>query len=134
MPIQATLQSNVVTRGVEENRSKSRNPRRHTRTLNLAQLLRLFVQRKAKWAVLQGSLQHKVAHLLLVGKAVTDTADAVADAPLAIGHCQVQPGSDDDNRARAQLELPMRRGDFTTCPLPRVPLRSSHQLPLPMWQ
>ena len=43
-----------------------------------------------------------------MGKAVTDTADTVADAALAIGHCQVQPGSDDDNRARAQLELPMR--------------------------
>ena len=64
---------------------------------------------QAKWAVLQGSLQHKVTHLprvALVGKAVTDIADAVADAALAIGNCQVQPGAD----ARAQLELPMRHG------------------------
>ena len=59
---------------------------------------------QAKWAVLQGSLQHKVTHLprvALVGKAVTDIADAVADAALAIGNCQVQPGSDPDKRARA---------------------------------
>ena len=66
--------------------------------------------------MLQGSLQHKVAHLprvarmALVGKAVTDTADVVADAALAIGHCQVQPGSGEDKRARAQLEQPMRHG------------------------
>ena len=46
--------------------------------------------------------------MALVGKAVTDTADAVADAALAISHCQVQPGSDEDKRARAQLELRMR--------------------------
>ena len=32
------------------------------------------------------------------------------DVGLAIGHCQVQPGSDEDTRARAQLELPMRHG------------------------
>ena len=66
--------------------------------------------------MLQGSLQHKVAHLprvariALVGKAATNTADAVADAALAIGNCQVQPGSDADKSARAQLELPMRHG------------------------
>ena len=60
-----------------------------------------------EWAVIQGSLLHKVAHLprvarmALVGKAVTDTADAVADATLATGHCQVQPGSAEDKRARA---------------------------------
>ena len=59
--------------------------------------------------MLQGSLQHKVAHLArvahmaLVGKAVTDTGHAVADAALAIGHYQVQPGSHEDKRARAQL-------------------------------
>ena len=59
-------------------------------------------------------MQHKVAHLpqvertALVGKAVTETADAVADAALAIGNCQVQPSSDADKRVRAQLELPMR--------------------------
>ena len=37
----------------------------------------------------------------LVGKALTDTADAVADAALAISNCHVQPGSDADKRARA---------------------------------
>ena len=76
-------------------------------------LMKLPLPAQAKWAVLQGSLQHKVAHLprvarmALVGRAVTDTADVVADAALAIGHCQVQLGSDEDKRARAQLELPM---------------------------
>ena len=39
--------------------------------------------------------------MALAGKAVTDTADVAADAALAIGHCQVQPGSDEDKRARA---------------------------------
>ena len=53
--------------------------------------------------------------MALVGKAVPDTADAVddaalSDAALSIGHCQVQPGFDEDTRARAQLELPMRHG------------------------
>ena len=82
----------------------------------VAALMTLPLPAQAKWAVLQGSLQHKVAHLprvarmALVGKAVTDTADVVADAALAIGHCQVQPGSDEDKRARAQLQLPMRHG------------------------
>ena len=37
-------------------------------------------------------------------------AGAVAGAALAIGHCQVQLGSDEDKRARAQLEPPMRHG------------------------
>ena len=46
----------------------------------------------------------------LMGKAVPNTADAVADSALAIGHCQVQPGSDEDKCARPQLELPMRHG------------------------
>ena len=45
-----------------------------------------------------------------MGKVITDTADAVADAALAIGNCQVQPGSDADKRACAQLELPIRHG------------------------
>ena len=97
---------------------------------------------QAKWAVLEGPLQHKMAHLprvarmALVGKAVTEAADAVADAALAIGHCQVQPGSDEDKRARASWSCPCATGawGFTACPLPRVPLRSCHQLPLPMWQ
>ena len=71
---------------------------------------------QAKWAVLEGPLQHKMAHLprvarmALVGKAVTDIADAVVDSALAIRHCQVQPGPDEDTRARTQLELPMRHG------------------------
>ena len=38
------------------------------------------------------------------GKAVTDTADVVADAALAIGHCQVQPGSDEDTRVTRQRD------------------------------
>ena len=75
-----------------------------------------------EWAVIQGSLLHKVAHLprvagrALVGEHVTDTADAVANATLAIGHCQVQPRSDEDKRARAQLELPMCHGAPTPVP------------------
>ena len=82
----------------------------------VATLMPLLLPPRAQWAVLQGSLQHKVAHLPrvarkeLVLKAVTDTADAVADAALAIGGCQVHPGSEEDKRARAQLELPMRHG------------------------
>ena len=78
--------------------------------------LSLPLPAQVQWAVLQGSLQHKVAHLPrvarkeLVLKAVTDTADAVADAALAIGGCQVHPGSEEGKRARAQLELPMRHG------------------------
>ena len=77
----------------------------------VAPLLTLPLPAQAKWAVLQGSLQHKVADLprvacvALVGKAVTDTADAVADTALAMGNCQVQPGSEEDKRARTQLEL-----------------------------
>ena len=80
----------------------------------VATVLTLPLPAQAKWTVLQGSLQNKVAHLpwvarmALVGKAATDTADAVANAALAIGSYQVLPGSDADKRARAQLELPMR--------------------------
>ena len=51
-----------------------------------------------------------MARIALVGKAVSDTADAVANAALAIVHCQVQPGSDEDKRARVQLELSIRCG------------------------
>ena len=78
--------------------------------------MKLPLPAQAKWTALQGSLQHKVAHLprvarkALVVKAVTDTADAVADAALAIGHCQVQPDSDEHKRARVQLQLPIRHG------------------------
>ena len=96
----------------------------------VAALMTLHLPAQARWAVLQGSLQHKVAHLprvarmALVGKAVTDTADAT----LAIGPCQVQPGSDEGTRARAQLELPMCHGGMG------LPLRFCPQLPIPMWQ
>ena len=90
----------------------------------VATLMSLPLPAQAQWAVLQGSLQHKVAHLPqvarkeLVLKALTDTADAVADAALAIGGCQVHPGSDEDKRARAQLELPMHCLLYTS-PSPR---------------
>ena len=61
-------------------------------------------------------MQHKVANLprvvrmALVHKAVTDTADAVAKAALSSRGNQVQRGSDEDKRTRAQLEMPMRFG------------------------
>ena len=59
----------------------------------VATLLTLPLPAQAKWALLQGSLQRKVAYLprvarmALVGKAVNDTADAVTDTALAIVNC-----------------------------------------------
>ena len=47
--------------------------------------------------------------MALVGKAVIDTADAVADAALAIGNCQVQPGSHADTRARSWSGMGLHR-------------------------
>ena len=79
-------------------------------------LMTLPILAQGKNAVLQGSLKHEVAHfspvthMALVGKAVSDTADAAADAALAIEYYEVQPSSDVDPRARAQLELHMREG------------------------
>jgi hypothetical protein len=77
-------------------------------------LLTLPMPAQCQWAVLQGSQQRRVAHLPRVARwaevenALTDTTNAVADAALKIGQCQVQPGSAADGVARAQLELPMR--------------------------
>ena len=56
---------------------------------------------ETEWAVHQGSLLLKVAHLswvarvALVGKPVTDTAETVADAALETSSCQVRPLSDE---------------------------------------
>ena len=109
----------------------------------VATLLTLPLPAQAKWAVLQGSLQHKVAQLprvarmALVGKAVTETADAIADAALAISNCQVQPGADADKRARARSwSCPCVTAAWgsTACPQLRVPLHSCHPPPLPLWQ
>ena len=82
----------------------------------VATFITLPLPAKAKWAVFQGSLQYKVARLprvvrmALVRKVVTGTADDVAEAALANSHCQVQPGSDEEKRTHAQLELHMRHG------------------------
>jgi hypothetical protein len=79
-------------------------------------LLTLPMPAQCQWAVLRGSLQHRVVHLPRVARwaqvenALTDTPNAVADAALKIGQCQVQPGSATDRGARVQLELPMRHG------------------------
>ena len=84
-------------------------------------------------------LKHKVAHLpwvvrrALVGKAVTDTADAVTDAALAISNCQVQQDADEDEREHAQLELPMRHRRMGPHRLPPVE-GACHQPPLSVWQ
>ena len=61
----------------------------------------------------------------------TDTADVVAHAALAIGHCQVQPGCDEGNVHARSWSCPCATGawEFTACPLPRVLLRLCHQLP-----
>ena len=75
--------------------------------------------------------------MALVGKSVTDTADAVADAALAISNCQVQTGSDEDKRAHAQLELPMRHGGMglhRLSPAEGSAAFLSSAAPLPMWQ
>jgi hypothetical protein len=62
------------------------------------ELLRLLMPAQCPWAALQGSLQHREAHLPLVAQwalvenALTDTTNAVADAALKIEQCQVQPG------------------------------------------
>ena len=71
-------------------------------------MLQLWLRIPASHA--NGASFHALFVLQPVGKDVTDTADVVADAALVIGHCQVQPSSDEDTRARAQLELPMRHG------------------------
>ena len=66
--------------------------------------------------MLQGSLQHRVAHLPcvarweLVTEAVRSTARRMADAALALAQCTPTAGSQEDLSARAQLELPMRHG------------------------
>ena len=78
-------------------------------------LLSLPLPAQCKFAVLQGSLQHRVAHLpvarwSVVEGAMSAAADAIADTALQIGNCQVSPGSEDDMYARAQLQLPMRHG------------------------
>ena len=71
-------------------------------------------------------MQHKVAHLPrvarmpLVGKALTDTADAVADAALAISNCHVQPGSDADKRARAVGAAHASPVSYTHLTLPTI--------------
>ena len=73
----------------------------------LQKLLSLPLPAQCKFVVLQGSLQHRVAHLprvarwLAVEGAMSAAADAVADAALQIGNCKVSPGSEDDTCARA---------------------------------
>jgi hypothetical protein len=94
-----------------------------------------------QWAVLQGSLQHRVARLPHVDRwahvenALTDTAN-VADAALTIGQCQVQPGSEADAGARVQLELPLSwrhgapspltHGGLCSLPLLGIPHERGH--------
>ena len=79
-------------------------------------LLSLPLPAKRTFAFLEGSLQHRVAHLPHVSRwsavegALSAAADAVADAALQIGNCQVSPGSEDDACMPAQLNLPMRHG------------------------
>ena len=110
----------------------------------VATLLTLPLPAQAKWAVLQGALQHKVPHLprvarmALMGKAVTDTADAVADAALATGNWQL-PGAEELRRRQARARswgspcVTAARGS-TACPPLKVTLHSCNLPPLPMWQ